>query len=84
MSRTVQLSDETYARFEADASAAGVSVAQWLTTLANAPDAEANGHAGTGQAPANGGKPRTLAEEFAGRVGLISTARQDRAFEVVP
>src|SRR5690242_19911263 len=63
--RSVELSDEAYARVEAAAAAAGMTVAEWVAECAPRPrppvlptDAEQPANNGDGQ------PPRTLADEF--------------------
>lgn len=82
MSRNVELPDDVYARVEQRAAAAGMTVVEWIAAGAPAlcaepctPASENGGepHGVTG----NGQPPRTLADEFAGRVGLISSGRGD-------
>lgn len=84
MSRTIELPDDVYARIEEAASDSGNSVAEVIASLFPATAAEpctpenANGSASVG---GNGAAqpPRTLADEFAGRVGLISSGKRNLA-----
>ena len=77
MSRNVELPDDVYARVEQRAAAAGMTVVEWIAAGAPALCAEPcasesqnGGHPGATNE--NGHPPRTLADEFAGRVGLVS------------
>jgi hypothetical protein len=75
MSRILELSDPVYARLEKAAAAAGLTPADWVD--ANVPDDS------TLECPdADDAKP-TLAERFAGRVGVIDTGGRARAAENV-
>jgi hypothetical protein len=66
MSRSVELPESVYAALEAAASAAGTTPAEWIAAqlppLSREPQPQCDEH------PA-----RTLADEFAGRVGLFSS-----------
>ena len=73
MSRNIELPDDVYARIEEAAATSGNSVAEVIALRFPAPSPAANDSVaeppsvnGTGQAP------RTLADEFAGRVGLVT------------
>ncbi|HET7462606.1 MAG TPA: hypothetical protein VFJ82_15235 [Longimicrobium sp.] len=84
MSRTIELPDDVYARVEEAASASGNSVAEVIATRfpALGIDPCSNGSTDEGKnSCANGAPhpPRTLADEFAGRVGLVSSGRGDLA-----
>ncbi|HET7231313.1 MAG TPA: hypothetical protein VFJ16_14990 [Longimicrobium sp.] len=76
--RSVALPDDAYARVASAASAAGMTVAEWVAECAPRPrpPISANG----AEPPANNGDgqpPRTLADEFVGLIGLISSGRGD-------
>src|SRR5919202_4669228 len=82
MSRTIEVPDDVYARIEEAASTSGHSVAEVIASRFPAParqpcsPASANGvdeQAITGAED----PPRTLADEFTGLTGLISTGRGD-------
>jgi len=82
MSRNVELPDDVYAHIEAEATAAGITVAAWIAARAPQPCAEPCPPASvteTKQADenSNGRPPRTLADEFVGLLGLIDSGRTD-------
>ena len=70
MSRSVELPEAVYAALEAAASASGTTPAAWIAAKlpqpVRGPQPEREGEA-----------PRTLADEFAGRVGLFSSEESD-------
>lgn len=72
MSRTFELPDDVYAQLEAEESAAGTTPAEWIAARVAARrrrrEPQANGP---------GSAARTLADEFAGRIGLVSSGRSD-------
>lgn len=73
MSRSVELPDSDYARLEQAAAAEGVTPAEWIAERL------------LGQAhvqPGPNDKPKqTLAERFAGRVGVIASGGKERLSE---
>ncbi|HEY0019978.1 MAG TPA: hypothetical protein VGC13_27000 [Longimicrobium sp.] len=73
MSRPVELSDEQYERVEEAAATEGITPAEWIARhLPTCPEVQ----------PATNGKPgKTLAERFAGRVGLIDSGGDGRLSE---
>ena len=73
MSRMLELSDCVYAKLERAATAAGLTPADWVD--ANVPEDPA-----PESKDADAPKP-TLAERFAGRVGVIDTGGRARAAE---
>jgi len=81
MSRTIELPDDVYARIEEAATSSGNSVAEVIASRFPASFPQPPGPNGSDPAVANAAEqpPRTLADEFAGRVGLISSGRRDRA-----
>jgi len=65
MSRSVELSDEDYARLEEAAAAEGVTLVEWVARHVPAgPE---------GQPCSNGTPPQTLADLFAGHIGRFSS-----------
>lgn len=78
MSRNVELPDDVYTRIEEAASASGNSVAEVIASRFPAPSPSTNGTGGEPpSADGVGEAPRTLADEFAGLVGLIDSGRTD-------
>jgi hypothetical protein len=87
MSRNVELPDDVYARIEAEASATGVTVADWIAAHAPnggakpCPPAHTNGGAQqntAGQEPREApAETRTLADRLAGRIGRLRSDRGD-------
>jgi hypothetical protein len=73
MSRILELPDVVYTKLEKAAAAAGLTLADWV--VGNVPEDHAS-ESPNGDAP----KP-TLAERFAGRVGVIDTGGRARAAE---
>ncbi|HET7231315.1 MAG TPA: hypothetical protein VFJ16_15000 [Longimicrobium sp.] len=76
--RSVALPDDAYARVAAAASAAGMTVAEWVAECA--PRVRPPASATDAEQPAKNGDaqpPRTLADEFVGLIGLISSGRGD-------
>ncbi|HEU4559550.1 MAG TPA: hypothetical protein VFS20_16990 [Longimicrobium sp.] len=86
MSRKVELPDDVYARIEEAASATGNSVAEVIASRFPAPSPAANGTGGEPPSANGAGQaPRTLADEFAGRVGLVTlpeTTTSERTSEL--
>jgi hypothetical protein len=98
MSRNVELPDDVYARVEEHAAEAGMTVVEWIA--AGAPplcrgDGVTASVNGTPQSDVDDSTapvckdvtppPRTLADEFAGRVGLVTlpeTATSERTGEL--
>jgi hypothetical protein len=83
MSRNVELPDDVYARIEAEASATGATVAEWIAAHApnGCPPAHTNGGADSdaasqdlAEAPV---ETRTLADRLAGRIGRLRSDRGD-------
>ncbi len=67
MSKSIELSDEVYARIEAEASAAGITPAEWIAAQLSMPATEQ-------AAPsASESTARTMADLFAGRVGVVAS-----------
>jgi hypothetical protein len=92
MSRNVELPDDVYTRIEAEASATGSTVAEWIEAVApkpcaapRAPGIESSPAVltgnGSGRAPetAGGSAPsqRTMADRLAGRLGTIASGGID-------
>lgn len=73
MSRSIELSDEDYARLERAAEAEGITPAEWIGRHVPAcPEAQ----------PCTNGTPaRSLAERFAGRTGVIASGGHERLSE---
>lgn len=73
MSRSVELSDEDYARLERAAEVEGITPAEWVARhLPGCPEAK----------PCTNGKPaQSLAERFAGRVGVVASGGKERLSE---
>ena len=73
MNRSVELSDEDYARLQEAAAAEGVTPAEWIAgRLPVCPKAQ----------PCGKGKPtRTMADLFAGRVGVVASGGDGRLSE---
>jgi hypothetical protein len=73
MSRSVELRDAQYERLEEAAAAAGVTPAEWISgRLLACPPAK----------HCSNGKPAlTLAERFAGRVGVVGSGGNERLAE---
>jgi hypothetical protein len=74
MTRLIELSEEDYARLERAAEVEGITPAEWVTrhlpTCADEPK------------PCSSGKPaQTLAERFAGRVGVVASGGTERLSE---
>ena len=67
MSRTIELSDEVYQRIEAEASAAGITPAEWIAAQLSTPPAD------QATPSASEGTARTMADLFAGRVGVVAS-----------
>jgi hypothetical protein len=77
MSRMLELPDDVYARLLDEAAACGVTPVEWI--VSRLPRAAAS----SGDEPS--AKPtQTLAERFAGRVGVIDTGPRARAAEPPP
>lgn len=80
MSRTIELPDDVYARVEEAATSSGNSVAEVIASRfpvpATPPPVSENG---SEPPSANGAvqQPRTLADEFAGRVGVVTLPETD-------
>ncbi len=73
MSRILELPDVVYATLERAAAAAGLTLADWV--VGNVPEDHASeSHNGDATKP-------SLAERFAGRVGVIDTGGRARAAE---
>jgi len=73
MSRNLELSDSVYEQLEATASASGITAEAWIAKhLPSAPSALPS---------KNGDAPRTMAELFAGRVGLVASKGDGRLSE---
>jgi hypothetical protein len=70
MSRSIDLPDPVYAALEEAATASGTTPAEWIAAHLPQP-------APTVEPECEGQPPRTLADEFAGRVGLFSSGRSD-------
>jgi hypothetical protein len=72
MSRSVELPDPHFERLEEAAAAEGVTPAEWIERRLPQPYVQ----------PSSNGKPaRTLAERFAGRVGVIASGGKERLSE---
>lgn len=66
MSRSIELSEEDYARVEREAEMEGITPEEWMARHLPALDGEAK--------PCTNGKPvRTMADVLAGRVGLFDS-----------
>jgi hypothetical protein len=75
MNRTLELPEDVYAALREAAEASGMTPADWIAAHLPSPDASAeNGHEGQPAA-------RTLADEFAGRIGVIGSGGQERLSE---
>src|SRR5687768_999218 len=70
MSRSIDLPDSVFAALEEAATASGTSPAEWIAAHLPQP-------APTVEPECDGQPPRTLADEFAGRVGGFSSGRSD-------
>jgi len=70
MSRSIDLPDSVYAALEEAAAASGTTPADWIAAHLPQP-------APTVEPECDGQPPLTLADEFAGRVGLLSSGRSD-------
>ncbi|HEX6747464.1 MAG TPA: hypothetical protein VF092_09275 [Longimicrobium sp.] len=88
MSKSIELSDEVYARIEAEASAAGITPAEWIAARlpeccpdangASAPSDASEPSSGSAAATENGAStPKTLADRMAGYIGRVSSERGD-------
>lgn len=92
MSKIVEVPDDVYARIEKVAAVSDMTVEEWIASLFPEPTvwpAANGGSANGGREMTNGDvtaavsgagseqRPRTLADEFAGRVGLVSSGRSD-------
>lgn len=73
MSRSVELPDADFERLEEAAAAEGMTPAAWI--IAQLPVPRPCSHA------KDDGKPRTLAERFAGRVGVVASGGKERLSE---
>jgi len=71
MSRSVELPEAVYAALEEAAAASGTTPAEWIAARVPQP-------APALEPESEGQPPRTLADEFAGRVGLFSSSEQSR------
>lgn len=69
MSKVVELSDESFRDLQEQASASGTTPAEWVA-------ARIPGRISPPSA-AEDGTPRSLADEFAGRLGRLSSGRSD-------
>jgi hypothetical protein len=73
MSRNLELSDGVYEELEATASASGITPEAWIARhLPSAPAVVTS---------KNGNAPRTMADLFAGRVGLVASKGDGRLSE---
>src|ERR1051325_10506333 len=68
VSKTIELPDEVYERIAAEASAAGTTPAEWIAAQVWPPPTVGS----SPSVPADGA-PRTMADLFAGRVGLVAS-----------
>jgi len=80
--RLIELSDDVHARIEAEATAAGITVGEWIAGRAPRPCTAARAHGSPASpASANGSEApaetRTLADRLAGRIGRLSSGRTD-------
>ena len=79
MSKTIEFSDQDYARIQEAADADGMPLGPWV--VANLPLAK-NGAEPPAASPCTNGKPaRTMADVLAGRVGVINTGGAERLSE---
>jgi hypothetical protein len=69
MSRSVDLPDSVYTALEAAATACGTTPAEWISARLPQPTSAI-------EPEYEGQPPRTLADEFAGRVGLFSSSER--------
>lgn len=72
MSRMIEVSEDVYIRIEALASAAGITMTEWVERLVPKPHRVIGGKE----------NPQTLADEFNGRVGMVSSERGDLSTRV--
>lgn len=74
MSRSIELSDEDYARLEQAAEMERITPAEWIARrIPNWPDGPRLG--------ANGEPAKTMADLFAGRVGVVASGGEGRLSE---